>query len=189
VRLAVLLAMNTAIPKDEESLPDPPRAVRLTPYAAWSRALMLLLVILPLLTVAWFMSQGFREDLRLLHGAHATGRVIDRYTFDAVNPKDTMYRLSVRFTVGDDAVTQGVAATRDEYLRSALGDSVTVTYLPDDPSLCRLGVVTHANLTREPVAPSAWGLLPIALIPLGVYSLVLLFLAPSIRRARNARSA
>jgi hypothetical protein len=126
-----------------------PRPVRFTEATQAVRLFLLFLLVGGLLLMVWLASRDL-GDLQALHarGKVAQAEILDRWVGHG---KSDSYWLKYAFGVSGDVIYGETSVTREQYARTAVGESLTVTYLPSDPETHRVGEVTADRVTDERV--------------------------------------
>jgi hypothetical protein len=124
-----------------EHLPVPPRMVRLRRQYRFLRV-VLLLALLSAPTAIVLSERSTAQELQQLadDGVVVTGRVEDRDS--SRSGKSRRYRVTYSFPVGDRRQTGRRSVSHATFDRLSPGASVTITYLPADPQVSRIGRVT-----------------------------------------------
>ena len=132
---------------------NPPRSVRTSASGKKARAMRWLIIFSMLALSVWLTFASIQSDMQLEHGARATGTVIDKYCYNDRDYGDVhgsmMYRLQIRFPTEKRVSTEAIYVDRGEYERYKVGEQALVSYAPQDPSNCRIGIVTPEVIARE----------------------------------------
>ena len=129
------------------SLPPPPRKVRRTKKYITANKVF---AVLALMTLPWWCVPEFVKynDVRRLldSGIMTTATVTDSAAEDHFRA-GTIYRMTLKFL---DSRGRTVSSDADvdyhTYSSTSLGSTVSVTYLPADTDVCRVGKVTSAQI-------------------------------------------
>jgi hypothetical protein len=124
-----------------------PRSARFTPATLWARRLSANLFVGGLLLCAFLATRDL-NDLRTLaaRGQETQAQIVD---MRESRGKSTTYRLYYEFHVGGDYVAGRKRVSRAEYEATSIGDTRTVTYLPEDPEDYRVGEVDEERIAEQ----------------------------------------
>ncbi len=130
-----------------------PRRVRYTFRAQATRLFVLCLLLGGVGLITSLSVQDTGELTRLAaSGIRTTGRITGKHTS---GHKNTTYYLDYSYTANGRAESGEETVSSSDFRQANAGDSVLVTYLPDDPTVHRVGVVDEARVTH---ARTLWAL-------------------------------
>jgi len=116
-----------------------PRNARFTSMTQFTRGLMLTIWIG--LTIGLFY--GAYQDIDRLHRLLTSGKtmyatVVDKYVHHG---KSTSYHITYQYAVDGRYYGNSDTVPSDYYYQAQIGSTLLITYLPQDPSIDRIGIV------------------------------------------------
>ena len=127
----------------EHSVPNSPSVRRRKKIV---RVLLPLFFAIVLGVLCWALIIDRRDAVRLAHeGRTVSARVTGKHSSSG---KSSNYYLDFEFPVSGRIVTGSDGVLQKEYWDTAPGTQMPVTYLPSDPTIYRLGIITLESVAQ-----------------------------------------